>query len=576
MPNQIIDPRDKRQKPMKKHAKDKPLKSDFTDPLGIGECFTSLFSSWARKPEALAERLLDLSLTLQKTGNDSLDRFLSEFSRIDHGKTGDEDPLAEYIRLNAESARKYHAVFNRWFRKFIESTPDLDEAERSRAYFWAKQGIAAAAPSNYFWTNPGAVQNYLNSNGESTARGMGAWAADMNRGEPLASLSTPSAFKVGENLAVTKGSVVKRNELMELIQYAPSGETTFEVPIVLIQPWINKYYIFDLSKRNSFVDFLVREGYTVFIVSWKNPGPEMRGVTFADYMTKGALSAVTAAADISGQDHVHVAGYCIGGTAVAALMAWLNRGGEKLPVCDWTLFAALTDFSEPGDLAVFTGESGISFVESLTREKGVLDKQYLALTFRMLKSESLIWRTHVNNYLYGNPPPGSDMLFWNSDGTRLPAEMCSFYLRNFYLENRLVQRDGLTLSGRPIDLMRIRQPLYAVGALQDHISPWKGTFETLNRCTCPSRFVLAADGHITGIVNPPSPGSKKRFWAGDHPGIADPDEWLGARETRRGSWWEDWVLWLRQRSGKRTPPPAMGSETHPPLEAAPGTYVLEP
>jgi polyhydroxyalkanoate synthase len=305
----------------------------------------------------------------------------------------------------------------------------------------------------------------------------------------------------------------------------------------------------------------------------------MRNVTFDDYMLRGALQAIQVASSICRNAPVHAAGYCIGGTALSALMAWLNSGPpsrrQSFPVADWTLFSSLVDFSEPGDIGFFVTQRSVEMIESMMKAQGYLSEKYIELVFRLLGSDSLIWRNFTNSFLYGLSPPKSDLLFWNSDSTRLPEAMCSFYLREFYLNNRLVEKDALSLGGRPIDLGRITQPLYAVGTQIDHISPWKSTFKVCDKVHGPVRYVLSSEGHITGIVNPPSEMSRRKFWAGEAEGERDSDQWLSRQEEKRGSWWEDWTQWLQARSLPAGEPPTMGSGRYPALEKAPGTYVLE-
>jgi polyhydroxyalkanoate synthase len=290
------------------------------------------------------------------------------------------------------------------------------------------------------------------------------------------------------------------------------------------------------------------------------------------------LPAIEAATNICGSPGVHAAGYCIGGTALAALMAWFNSGSRSsptAPVATWSLFCALTDFSDPGMIGVFTGEDGIEMVEQLTDMDGYLDSRYINTAFRLLNSDGLIWRYVANNYLFGQMPPKSDLLYWNSDGTRLPQAMCSGYLKDFYLSNRLIRPKEMVLGNRPLDLGTIVQPAWIVGAEQDHISPWRGTFQTCRYLSCPTTYVLAGEGHITGIVNPPSPRSRKKFRAGSADGMSAPDLWLSDRETHEGSWWPEWVRWLAEYSDRDVKPPPVGNLRYPVLEPAPGTYVLE-
>jgi polyhydroxyalkanoate synthase len=547
------------------------------DPFLIADAFLKMSDGWILHWPEFINRSEEFIQSLQQMWAEELERFPADI--LTEKAAGDpEKSFVDAVKWQSQTARKYHALAGRWMRELAENAPGMETEDRRRALFWLNQMISAAAPLNYFWTNAAAVQRCLKTQGESLASGYRNWGEDVRRGDHMVSMVDDAAFKVGENLAVTPGQVVFRNELMELIQYEPATETTFASPIVLVQPWINKYYIFDLTPGNSFVRYLVGQGFTVFITSWKNPSKDMRGTTFDDYVFKGVLEAVNAAREICGGSLVHAAGYCIGGTAVAALMAWLNHEdgkGEHLPISDATLFAAMTDFSDPGDLGLFMTESAIELMETLMKNDGFLDSRYMGFTFRLLNPDGLIWRNVVNNYLNGQMSPKSDMLYWNSDSTRLPEAMASFYLRNFYLYNRMAWRNGLTLGGRIIDLRRVIQPFYIVGGMQDHISPWKGTFYTCNLIRGPVRYVLTSEGHITGIVNPPSALSKKKYWAASAGKDDRPDEWLPLQEPRQGTWWSDWTAWLAAQSPHQGKPPQMGHEIYPPLEAAPGRYVLE-
>ncbi|MDM8515268.1 hypothetical protein QUF76_03640 [Desulfobacterales bacterium HSG16] len=560
---------------------------NFTDPFEIGSIFAKTGASWIQNPESLARMLDQLSGRIQKTLSDNLEPFFSKSLSADKIPEYDEAALLDAVKTVSASARKLHLIYNRWMKEFIDNTPDLKPDEKERCAFWISQLIYSMAPSNYFWTNPAAVKKSIDTKGKSLAQGIETWIEDLKRGDGLLKLSDENAFSVGKNIAQTKGAVVFRNELMELIQYEPVKKKTWAVPVVFIQPWINKFYIFDLSEQNSFVRYLLNQGFSVFITSWKNPGHDMRNTTFEDYMFKGALTAVEVANQICNTKKVHAAGYCVGACALAALMAWLNRKYEdqdKIPVARWTTFAGLTDFSRQGDLSFFISEKSLPLIEASISVNGYLDKTSISLIFRLLQPNNLIWRYFVNNYLYGTPPPKSDFLFWNADSTRLPEAMCRFYLKSCYVKNQLAVKDSLTLNGYPIDLGSIKQPLYAVGAMKDHISPWHGTFLSCNLSGGPVRYVLSNEGHITGFVNPPTKKAKGKYWAGtadnnltgqdvDKP--PDPDKWLSEQTLQRGSWWPDWVLWLTEDNQPDVKPPSIGSEKYPVIEKAPGKYVLE-
>lgn len=538
--------------------------------------------AWEQDIGTFSQMLREFSRSILDVTAEELPRFFS-FSgygrRAENGAENNGAVILAQVKKNAQICKKYHRIVSQWFKACAEKAPGMSETDRKRSLFWIDQFSQATVPSNFFWTSPTAVKRCLDTKGESLHQGLRNWLSDISRGEPLVSIADPDGFRLGENLASTPGDVVFRNELFELIQYRPATAQTFEIPIVLIQPWINKFYIFDLSEHNSLVRYLLHQGFTVFITSWKNPCADMREIGFADYMLRGALKAAETAAQICGVRQVHAAGYCIGGTVLAVLLAWLNRGTVRksmLPVAHWSVFSTLTDFSSPGEPGVLITPEAVEMVKGLTAAQGFLDKKYSAMAFRMLRSDSLIWRYVSHNYLHGGTPPKSDMLYWNSDSTRLPEKMLSFYLREFYLANRLIRKDDLELAGRPIDMERILQPLYAVGAVQDHISPWKGTFRTGQMVGGPVRYVLASEGHITGIVNPASDRSAKKCWIGDAAKNSLPDEWLAQQKEQGGSWWPDWVNWLAEKCGPKVSPPCAGGGIYRPIYSAPGKYVMEP
>jgi polyhydroxyalkanoate synthase len=548
------------------------------DPFGIYSAMMDVFRSWEGYPLELARKQADLLLRLQEATTEELRQLLVSEDSAD-GQEPRRVDFFDVLKSRAQLARRHHDIYQDWLQNLINRAPGLPEKQRERMLFWTRQLINSMSPSNYFWTNFSAIRRFMDSNGESLARGLQSFMKDLLEGHPLMRMVDNQAFKIGRDVATTPGAVVFRNNLMEVIQYEPTTETTYPVPVVFIQPWINKFYIFDLSPTMSFVRYLQQKGFTVFIISWKNPDVQMRNVTFDDYMLSGALQAIRVASTICRNAPVHAAGYCIGGTALSALMAWLNREPPRreksFPVVDWTLLSSLVDFSEPGDIGFFVTQQSVEWIESMMKETGYLSEKLIGLAFRMLGSDSLIWRNFMSSCLYGMPLPKSDLLFWNSDSTRLPEAMCSFYLREFYLNNRLMQKDGLNLGGRPMDLGRITQPLYVVGTQLDHICPWKSAFKVCDKVRGPVRYVLSSEGHITGIVNPPSEMSRRKFWAGGAAGETDPDQWMGGREEQRGSWWEDWVQWLKKRSLSPGQPPPMGSQGYPAIEKAPGTYVMQ-
>jgi polyhydroxyalkanoate synthase len=384
-------------------------------------------------------------------------------------------------------------------------------------------------------------------------------------------MTDTDAFEPGRNLALTPGQVIYRNKLIELIQYAPTTETVHSIPLLFIPPWINKFYILDMQPQNSLIKFLVDHGFTVFVISWKNPDASMEEISFEDYLTMGPLNSFDVIKEITGSPKVNAVGYCIGGTLLSMALPYMAVTGDKT-VNSATFFVALQDFSEVGDTSVFIDEPQVTYIEGQMMERGYLDSRSMSTMFNMLRANDLIWSNVVNNYLLGKEPPAFDLLYWNADGTRMTRAAHSFYLRNTYLENNLLKPNKIVLKGVPIDLGKIRQDIYAVGAEQDHIVPWKSAWQISQLASGKVRFALGGSGHIAGIISPPSKG--RGYWTNDKP-VANAGEWFEGAESHKGSWWTDWLEWLEPRSGKQVPPPSMGNEAHPPITPAPGKYVLE-
>lgn len=448
---------------------------------------------------------------------------------------------------------------------------DLDPAERQRLRFHLEQFVNATSPTLLLFANPVAVRRALETGGASIADGARNLLNDLAAGR--LSMVDATAFAPGRNLATTPGKVVYRNRLIELIQYAPRTEKVHATPLLFIPPWINKYYILDMQPKNSFVRYLVEQGFTVFVISWKNPDASMESITFEDYMRDGPLAAAEVIREITGSRTVNPVGYCIGGTLLAVTLAYLAAKHRKEPFGTATFMVSLQDFSSVGETAIFMGESAIDFIEQQMMERGYLDSREMAAMFNLLRSNDLIWANVVNNYLLGHKPPAFDLLYWNSDGTRMARAAHSWYLRNTYVENNLIKPGHVKVLGEPIDLGRIKQDIYAVGAEKDHIVPWYAAWRITQLVGGKVRFVRASSGHIAGVINHPGP-KKGAYWVNDEPADS-PEAWLDQATKHEGSWWPDWVAWLRERSGAQVKPPGIGSEAHPPLMDAPGSYVLE-
>ena len=454
---------------------------------------------------------------------------------------------------------------------------ELVEAAGLRAEQSAKARLAsqvivdALAPSNFLLGNPVALKRAFETGGMSVVRGMANFFEDLRTRKGMPRQVDTSAFQVGKNLAATPGKVVFKNHLMELLQYAPQTKETFRLPLLLSPPWINKYYIMDLAPGRSFAEWAVKHGHTTFAISYRNADASMRDVSLDDYLLHGPLEAIRVIQEITGAPQVNVAALCLGGTLATMLCAYLEEKGEPL-VNSLTLLNTLVDFSEPGILGAFTDEKTAERIARRTAARGYLDAAEMKATFDLLRANDLVFGYVSSSWLMGEPPPAFDILAWNSDGTRLPARMHSHYLRTCYRENQLA-RDELVVAGVRLKPSRLRQDTYLVGAVEDHITPWKSSFKTTALLAGKVRFVLSNAGHIAGIVNPPG-GKGSVHWTNEKL-VADPEAWRSGAVRHEGTWWEDWAKWIEARAGERGAPPPMGSSEHPPLGDAPGQYVLE-
>lgn len=471
--------------------------------------------------------------------------------------------------------KQWYLFWTRMLQDALYQTPGLSPKERRRAAFWWRQWLNAIAPTNFLLSNPVAMRKAIESRGDSLRRGFDVFMKDMEARNIR--MTGQEDFAVGRNLATTAGAVVFRNHVLELIHYAPTAAQVRPMPIVIVTPCINKFYVLDLQPKKSMVKYLLDRGFDVYITSWKNPGAEMRNTSFEDYITGGVGEAVRVACELSGAEKVHAAGYCIGGTLLTAYMAWKSKqlAREDVPVAHWTLLCTLVDFQSPGDIEVFIDDASVTWLIDSMRTRGYLDGSDMATTFRLLRSNSLIWHYMVHGWLYGEPLPPSDILYWNMDCTRMASRMHEFYLRELYLNNNLVKPNALGIGGVPLELASIHVPLYQVSAEDDHITPWRQTFRINGHVTGEKRFVLSSSGHILGIVNPPVTPPKRHFQVSRaHRGQAA-DAWLAGAERHEGSWWEDWTAWLGERCGEPRTPPPLASAEFPNLADAPGTYVLE-
>jgi polyhydroxyalkanoate synthase len=550
------------------------------DPYGVTTSMLNAQMAWLMHPQELLRAMSALSGDLLALQAHIGRRALGIPSEDVIQPNADDARFADKVWTDSATwdiAKEWYLAFTHRLEDMLFDTPGLSDKERRRSAFWMRKWLNMVAPTNFFWLNPVAMQRFVETNGESLRKGWENFQRDAKAKNIL--MVEPDAFTVGKDLATTPGKVVFRNRLVELIHYAPTTEKVRAMPIVITTPWINKFYILDLNPKKSLVKYLTDQGFSVFITSWKNPTQDMADVRLDDYLLEGVNEVVRVACEFCKVPKVHLVGYCIGGTLVSAYMAWANKrfGVDKVPVAHWTLFTTLTDFSHPGDIDVFIDEACITALEESMSKKGYLDGAEMATSFRMLRSNPLIWHYWVHSYLLGEPLPPFDVLFWNMDTTRMPQAMHSYYLREMYLHNNLIKRDRLTIAGESIDLDHIVQPLYAVTAEDDHIAPWKQCYR-IRKCinvTAPMRFVLSTSGHILGIVNPPANPPKRAYWIAEPERNEHWEHWLDRAEKKPGTWWEDWTRWLGERTGDLVEAYPVVNGKYPALADAPGTYVLE-
>ena len=495
------------------------------------------------------------------------------------------DPVIEPERSDRrfrDPAWDDHAVFDfikqsylltsRWLVDTVNGLDGFDDKTRQKIDFYTRQFVDAMAPSNFIATNPEVLRATLESHGGNLLRGLNNLLEDLARGEgrPAIKMTDVDAFELGKNLALTPGTVIYQTDLMQLIQYAPSTEQVYQRPLLIIPPWINKYYILDLRPKNSFIKYAVDQGFTVFVISWVNPDERHAQKTFEDYMVEGPLAALDAIEQATGERESTVIGYCLGGTLLACTLAYLAAKRERR-IAAASFFTALTDFENPGELGVFIDEEQLAAMDQMMAKRGYLDGREMATTFNMLRANDLIWSFVVNNYLLGKEPFPFDLLYWNSDSTRMPYAMHSFYLHKFYQENKLVDPGGIMLCDVPIDLRKVRLPVYMLSTREDHIAPWSTTYTATQLYRGETRFVLAGSGHIAGVVNPPTQ-QKYGYWTHDRL-PPDPKDWLDGATEHPGSWWPDWAGWNADNSGPKVPARQPGQGKLAPLEDAPGSYA---
>ena len=463
---------------------------------------------------------------------------------------------------------QHHLLRERLAHELIDAA-GLDEKSARKARLLNQLVVDASAPTNFLLTNPMALRKAFESGGLSLFRGARNFLDDYRLRGGWPRQFDGSSFQVGKNLAATPGKVVYRNELMELIQYAPQTPTTFAVPLLCSPPWINKYYIMDLAPGRSFIEWAIKHGHTTFVISYRNPDASLRNVSMDDYLLRGPIEATRVIREITGTPKINVAALCLGGTLATIYLAWLAENHRDEVNC-LTLTNTLVDFTEPGILGCFVDEKTQATMGRLIAKRGYLDSQSMSGAFNIIRANDLVFNYVSSSWLSGEEPPAFDLLAWNGDGTRMPAMMHDAYLKTCYLENQLA-RGEMVMAGKRLRPSNIKQDAFVLAAVDDHIAPWRSQFKTTGLLGGKTRFVLSSSGHIAGIVNPPSKNAA--HWINDRL-LGDPDLWLAGATRRAETWWEEWSRWIDVRAGARVPPPPMGGEKHPPLVDAPGLYVL--
>jgi len=545
------------------------------DPLNIGHAFMEMTARMMANPAQLVQAQIGFWQDYLTLWSNTARRMMGgDAPAVIEEARGDRRFKDDAWRENEvfDFIRQSYLLSSRYFTSVVQGTEGLDAKTAQKVDFYTRQFVDAMSPANFVMTNPEVLRRTAETGGANLLKGLTNLLADLERGKGKLRIrmTDDSKFKVGENIAVTPGKVVFQNDLMQLIQYAPTTETVYKRPLVIFPPWINKFYILDLRPKNSLIRWAVEQGHTVFVASWVNPDEHLSEKGFDDYMKEGVLAALDAIEAATGERAVNAIGYCLGGTLLATTLAYMAvKKDTRIKTA--TYFVTMTDFEEAGELGVFIDEEQLQGLEERMGKRGFLYGREMATTFNMLRANDLIWSFVVNNYLLGQEPFPFDLLYWNDDSTRMPAKMHSFYLRRMYQANDLCKPGGITLLGTAIDLRRIKVPSYLVSTREDHIAPWKSTYRGTQLYSGPVRFVLAASGHIAGVVNPPE-GGKYSHWVNEEL-PASPDEWFAGATELAGSWWPDWQRWVTGQDKAMVPARVPGEGKLPALEDAPGSYV---
>lgn len=545
------------------------------DPQNVGEAFFEMTRQMMTDPAKAMQAQAELWQGYMTLWQNTTKRFLGESTepvitpdkddRRFRDPSWSDNSAFDFIKQS-------YLLTSRWMVDTVRDVEGLDDQTAKKVDFYTRQFADAMAPSNFAMTNPEVMRETLESRGENLIKGLENLLEDMERGDGNLRIKMvdDEAFEVGKNIATTPGKVIAQTDLMQLIQYDPATEQVHKRPLLIIPPWINKFYILDLRPKNSFIRWAVEQGHTVFVISWVNPDERLADKSFEDYMLEGPLAALDAMEAATGEKEANVIGYCLGGTLLAATLGYMAAINDDR-IKSATFFVSLVDFKEPGELGVFIDDEQLAALEERMDERGYLEGSEMATTFNMLRANDLIWSFVINNYLMGKDPFPFDLLYWNSDSTRMPAAMHKFYLRKMYVENKLIEPGGIELNGVPIDLSKVKVPKYHLSTREDHIAPWKSTYDGVHAYGGPARFCLAASGHIAGVVNPADSGKYSHWTNTKKPKSAD--AWLEGATEKPGSWWSDWDKWISKHGGGKVPARAPGDGKLDIIEDAPGSYV---
>jgi polyhydroxyalkanoate synthase len=545
------------------------------DPLNIGSAFMEMTARLMANPAGVMAAQLGFWQDYMTLWQNTARRMMGMDSEpVIDGSSTDRRFKDDAWKENEvfDFIRQSYLLSARYVQDVMKQADGLDPKTAQKVDFYSRQFVDAMSPSNFLMTNPEVLRKTAETGGENLLKGLSNLLADLERGKGRLhiKMTDMDAFTLGENIGVSPGKVVYQNELMQLIQYTPTTEKVLKRPLLIGPPWINKFYILDLRPRNSLVRWAVAQGHTVFVISWVNPDERLAEKGFEDYMTDGYLAALDAIEQATGEREVNAIGYCLGGTLLASTLAYMAEKADER-IRSATFFVTMMDFAEAGELGVFIDEEQLNALEEKMGKRGYLEGSEMATTFNMLRANDLIWSFVVNNYLLGNDPFPFDLLYWNADSTRMPARMHSFYLRKMYQENLLAVPGGITLAGVSIDLGKIKTPAYFLSTREDHIAPWKSTYRGTQLLSGSKRFVLAASGHIAGVVNPPEGGKYSHWINQDLP--PEPDAWFKGATEIAGSWWPDWHRWVSALGRQQVPARVPGDGKLKVLEDAPGSYV---